>query len=65
VIKGNEEKKVSKLYCCYSLNLRDFLYKHGVKYDLCALNPNSKNMFWAYIRNKKLNTLLDEWSANK
>ena len=65
IIKRIEEKKVGNLYCCYSLNLRDFLYKNGVKYELCALNPNSKNMFWIYLRNEKLNKLLDEWSKNK
>ena len=56
---------MSKLYCCYSLNLRDFLYKNGLKYELCALNPNSKNMFWVYIRTEKLNNLLNQWSAEK
>lgn len=55
----------NRLYCCYSINLRNFLYEHGIKYELCALNPNSKNMFWVYIRTKKLNQLLNEWSANK
>ena len=65
MIKRSEEKNMGRLYCCYSLNLRDFLYKHGVKYELCALNPNSNNMFWVYIRNEKLNELLNEWSANK
>ena len=53
------------LFCCYSLNLRDFLYSRGIKYELCALNPNSKNMFWVYVRNEKLNELLDEWSSKK
>lgn len=56
---------MGNLYCCYSLNLRDFLYKNGVKYELCALNPNSKTMFWVYVRNEKLNKLLDAWSKNK
>ena len=65
MIKRIEEKKMGALYCCYSLNLRDFLYKNGVKYELCALNPNSKSMFWVYMRNEKLNKLLDEWSKNK
>ena len=51
------------LYCCYSLNLRNFLYQNGIKYELCALNPNNKNMFWIYMRTEKLNTLLNEWSA--
>ena len=53
---------MEKLYCCYSLNLRNFLYEHGIKYELCALNPNTKCMFWAYVRNEKLNKCLKEWS---
>ena len=56
---------MGRLYCCYSLNLRDFLYKHGVKYELCALNPNSKNMFWAYFRTEELDKLLTQWSQYK
>lgn len=56
---------MSRLYCCYSLNLRDFLYKHGVKYEVCALNPNSKNMFWVYFRTEKLDRLLTQWSEYK
>ena len=54
-----------ELYYCYSLNLRDFLSENGVRYKLAALNPNSKNLFWAYIKNEKLDKLLSEWSANK
>ena len=53
------------LYCCYSLNLREFLYKNGVRYKLAALNPNSKSLFWVYVKNEKLDKLLSEWSANK
>lgn len=56
---------MNRLYCCYSLNLRNFLYEHGLKYELCALNPNSQNMFWVYIRDEKLDKLLNEWSAEK
>lgn len=56
---------MGRLYCCYSINLRDFLYKNGIKYELCALNPNNQNMFWVYIRNERLNELLSQWSAAK
>ena len=56
---------MKNLYCCYSVNQRNFLTKNNINYDICALNPNSKNMFWIYIRNEKLNKLLDEWSASK
>ena len=53
------------LYCCYSLNLREFLYNNGLRYKLAALNPNSKSLFWVYIKDEKLDKLLSEWSANK
>lgn len=56
---------MDKLYCCYSVRLRDYLYQNGIKYTLCALNPNSKNMFWAYIRTEELDRLLALWSENK
>lgn len=54
-----------ELYCCYSLNLREFLYKNGLRYKLAALNPNSKSLFWVYVKDEKLDRLLNEWSANK
>lgn len=53
------------LYCCYSLNLREFLFKNGLRYKLAALNPNSKSLFWVYVKDEKLDKLLSEWSANK
>lgn len=54
-----------ELYCCYSLNLREFLYDNGLRYKLAALNPNSKSLFWVYVKDEKLDRLLNEWSANK
>ena len=54
-----------KLYCCYSLNLREFLYENGLRYELAALNPNSKSLFWVYVKDEKLDRLLSDWSANK
>lgn len=54
-----------KLYCCYSLNLREFLNKNGLRYELAALNPNSKSLFWVYVKDEKLDKLLSDWSANK
>ena len=54
-----------ELYCCYSLNLREFLYKNGMRYKLAALNPNSKSLFWVYVKDENLDRLLNEWSMNK
>lgn len=53
-----------ELYCCYSLPLRNYFRDNGVRYKLCALNPNSKNRFWVYVKNEKLNNLLNVWSTN-
>lgn len=58
-------KKNKKLYCCYSLPLRKYLYDNGVEYELAALNPNSLSPFWIYMKTEKLDRLLTEWSANK
>ena len=60
-----ENKNKTKLYCCYSLPLRRYLYENGLEYDLAALNPNSKNLFWIYVKNEKLDKLLSKWSQNK
>lgn len=54
-----------ELYCCYSLPLRNYLRNNGIRYKLCALNPNSKQRFWVYIKDEKLHTLLNGWTANK
>lgn len=59
------KNKSVELYCCYSLNLREFLYNNGLRYKLAALNPNSKSLFWVYVKDEKLDKLLSEWSANK
>lgn len=61
----NKENNNVDLYCCYSLNLRNYLYANGMRYKLAALNPNSKSLFWVYIKDSKLDKLLSEWSTNK
>ena len=63
MIKRIEEKKMDKLYCCYSINLRNFLYENGLQYELAALNPNSKKLFWVYLKTEKLDKLLTKWSS--
>lgn len=60
-----DKKKTDRLYCCYSLNLRNYLYSNGLTYELAALNPNSQKLFWIYIKTKKLDELLTRWSARE
>ena len=54
-----------ELYTCYSLPLRNYLRDNGMRYKLAALNPNSKKLFWVYVKNEKLDELLYRWSTNK
>ena len=56
---------MGKLYCCYSINLRNYLYENGLRYELAALNPNSKKLFWVYIKTKELDKLLNKWSSKE
>lgn len=56
---------MNKLYCCYSLPLRDFLSKNNCRYEIVALSPNSKSTMWIYVKNEKLDKLLKEWSLRK
>ena len=55
----------SKIFCCYSLELRDYLSSKNIKYDAVGLNPNSYKMFWAYVKNKELNNELLIWKKTK
>ena len=53
-----------RLYCCYSIPLRNFLLEHGVRYEIIALSPNTKSTMWVYIKDDKLDKLLNQWSNN-
>lgn len=53
------------LYCCYSIDLRNFLKNNGVQYKIVAQNPNSQRIFWVYVRNSELDKLLSEWSTRR
>jgi len=61
-MKGKENRI---LFCCYDPELRRYLYSKGIKYELCALNPNSKSMFWIFIRNTILDKALEEWASHE
>ena len=60
--KNESNIKKSNLYCCYSLPLRKYLYNNGLEYELAALNPNSKKLFWVYPMTDRLSLLLSKWS---
>lgn len=53
--------KSSKLFPCYSIPLRDFLFNKGIKYEIVGLHPQTNKMFWVYIKNKTLQDAMEEW----
>lgn len=54
--------KESKLYCCFSVPQRDYISSKDIRYELVALNPNTQNKMWIYIKDEKLNNVLQNWS---
>ncbi len=54
----------SKLFICYSTPLMRFLTKNNMKYELVGLNPDTKNMFWVFMRNDSLHKYLKLWNLN-
>lgn len=53
------------LFCCYSLPLREHLTELGIRYEVCAVNPNNNRMMWIYMKNEKLNIVLKQWTSNR
>lgn len=58
----DEQKRI---YCCYSLNLKNYLSENGVRYEIEALSKSTHKTFWLYIIDDKLNQLLQEWTIRK
>lgn len=55
--------KISKLFPCYSIPMRDYFTSKGIKYELVGLHPTSKDMFWVYIKTTELEIAMSEWSS--
>lgn len=49
------------LFFCYSKELKLYLESKGFRYEVCALNPNSHNVFWAYLKSATLDNAISEW----
>lgn len=52
------------IYRCYSVNLMQFLSKHGIRYILIAKDIKSNRQFWAYVKTDDFNNLLNQWIEN-
>lgn len=50
-----------KLFPCYSIPMRNYFSSIGIRYELVGLHPETKNMFWVYIKDEKLKNALERW----
>lgn len=41
-----------------------YLTDNGIRYEVVGLNPDTKNTFWAFIRDEKLNQKLNNWKQS-
>ena len=56
--------KNSKLYCCYSVPLKNYLAENNMRYELSGKHPVTDFMFWVYVRTEELNKYLSNWSRS-
>ena len=57
--------KTSRVYCCYSKPQMEFLKENGLDSDCKGRSTTTDNIFWVYVRDEKLNELLNMWSLGQ
>jgi hypothetical protein len=50
-----------ELFSCYSVPLRNFLSSKGIRYKITAMHPETRKVFWVYIKNEQLIKYLNKW----
>lgn len=58
-------KEYKHFYCCFSVPQMKYLTENNIRYELIALNPNTKKKFWLYYRTYELNRVLERWGFDK
>lgn len=58
-------RKKFKGYKCFSVPQKNFLLSQGLEYITIAKDPKSLSTFWLFLKSKKLDLALTEWSNNK
>ena len=52
------------IYRCYSVNLKEFMTRHNIRYFLVALDAKTRRTFWVYEKTQEFEILLQEWIDN-
>lgn len=56
---------MKKYFYCYSYSLKEFFIKYGLEYITVANNRSTGKQYWLFEGCDKLNTLLQQWRANR
>lgn len=56
---------MNRIFVCYSVPLMKFLAINGLRYEITGTNQSTGKTFYGYVRDKKLNNLLDSWRLGK
>lgn len=56
---------MNRIFVCYSVPLMKFLDTNGLRYEITGTNQSTGKTFYGYVRDKKLNDLLDLWRLGK
>jgi len=49
-------------YFCYSINLLRFIRDNNIENIAKGINPKTNRTYWMFLRNNKLDTILNQWS---
>ena len=52
------------VYRCYSINLMQFMAKHGIRYFIVAKDIKSNRVFYGFEKTAKFEQLLQQWINN-
>lgn len=55
---------MNKVFYCYSINLKNFLLKHGERFIAKDVHKKSNKTFWVFIGTDRLNKLLELFRNN-
>lgn len=53
------------MFYCYSIKLRNFLMKSGLRYVSKDVHKKTNKTFWCFIGDEKLNNLIEEFRLKK
>lgn len=56
---------MNRIFVCYSIPLMKFLKEGGLNYEITGTNQSTGKTFYGYVRDKKLNNLLNSWRLGK